>query len=52
MIEDTGVKIYKPTAAEKKQFMEACEPVYSYFIDKGVFTQAELDEVRRVAQGN
>lgn len=52
MIEDTGVKIYKPTAAEKKQFMKACEPVYSYFIDKGVFTQAELDEVRRVAQGN
>lgn len=52
MIEDSGVKIYKPTAEEKQAFMDACAPVYDYFIQKGTFTKEELEAVRKVAQGN
>jgi tripartite ATP-independent periplasmic transporter solute receptor, DctP family len=50
-IEDYGTKIYKPTPAEKQAFMEACAPVYKYFVDNGTFTQEELDAVRRISQG-
>lgn len=52
LIEESGVKIYKPTPAEKKVFMDACAPVYDYFIKKGIFTAEELENVRKVAQGN
>ncbi|WP_320129206.1 TRAP transporter substrate-binding protein [uncultured Sphaerochaeta sp.] len=52
LIEDSGVKIYKPTEAERQQFIAACAPVYDYFIQKGTFTQEELDAVRKVALGN
>jgi TRAP-type C4-dicarboxylate transport system substrate-binding protein len=48
MIVDGGVIVYSPTDAEIQQFIDACQPVYSYFVDKGVFTQAELDEMRRI----
>ena len=48
MIEKGGVQIYKPTAAEVQQFVKACEPVYAYFVKKGVFTQADLDEMRSI----
>jgi C4-dicarboxylate-binding protein DctP len=50
-IEDYGTKIYKPTSAEKAEFQKACAPVYDYFVKKGVFTQEELDEVKRVSEG-
>lgn len=49
-IEESGTIIYTPTAAEKKEFMDACTPVYEYFIDKGVFTRNELEEVRQISQ--
>lgn len=52
IIEDSGVQIYKPTQAEKKAFMDACNPVYDHFIEKGIFTKEELENVRKVAQGN
>ncbi len=48
MIVDGGVTVYSPTDAEIQQFIEACQPVYSYFVNKGIFTQAELDEMRRI----
>jgi hypothetical protein len=48
MIVDGGVIVYSPTDAEIQQFIDACQPVYSYFVNKGVFTQAELDEMRRI----
>ncbi len=48
MIVDGGVTVYTPTEAEIQQFIDACQPVYSYFVNKGIFTQAELDEMRRI----
>lgn len=51
-IEDYGTKIYTPTAEEKAEFQKACTPVYDHFVQKGTFSQSELDEVRRVSQGN
>ena len=49
MIVAGGVQVYKPTAAERAQFVKACEPVYKYFVDKGTFKQADLDEMRAIA---
>lgn len=49
MIVKGGVQVYTPTDAERAQFVKACEPVYSYFVNKGIFTQADLDEMRRIA---
>lgn len=51
MIKDSGVQIYTLSSEEKKAFMEACAPVYDYFIEKGTFTREELEAVRSVAQG-
>ena len=48
MITDGGVEVYKPTQAEVAQFVKACEPVYDFFVKKGIFTQADLDEMRKV----
>ncbi len=48
IITDGGVQVYKPTQAEVSQFVKACEPVYDFFVKKGIFTQADLDEMRRV----
>ncbi len=50
-IKAQGVKVYTPTAQEKKAFMDASAPVYDYFINKGVFSREELEAVRNVAQG-
>jgi C4-dicarboxylate-binding protein DctP len=52
VIKDSGVKIYTPTADEVELFREACAPVYDYFINEGSFTQAELDQMRTITQGN
>ncbi len=49
VIKDSGIQVYEPTSAERQLFIDACKPVYDYFIKKGVFTQNELDEVRKVA---
>ncbi|MGD1821536.1 MAG: TRAP transporter substrate-binding protein [Pleomorphochaeta sp.] len=35
--------------AQRDVFIEACEPVYDYYIEEGVITQEELDEIRRIA---
>jgi C4-dicarboxylate-binding protein DctP len=51
VIKDSGVQIYEPTAAERKMFIDACMPVYDFYIKKGTFTQAELDAVRKIASG-
>jgi TRAP-type C4-dicarboxylate transport system substrate-binding protein len=51
MIKASGVQIYTLTSEEKKVIMEACAPVYDYFIEKGTFTKEELEAVRSVAQG-
>lgn len=50
MIVDGGVEVYKPNEAEVALFVKACQPVYDYFINKGIFTQADLDEMRRIVE--
>ena len=50
-IENYGTKIYRPSAAEKQAFMDACAPVYKYFVDNGTFTQEELGAVKKISQG-
>ncbi len=51
MIKDSGVQVYEPTAAERKLFIDACMPVYDFYINKGTFTKDELDAVRKIAFG-
>lgn len=48
MIVKGGVQVYKPSQDEVAQFAKACEPVYGYFVKKGIFTQADLDEMRKI----
>jgi C4-dicarboxylate-binding protein DctP len=48
MITAGGVQVYQPTAAERDQFIKACDPVYDYFVKKGLFTQADLDTMRKI----
>ena len=50
-IKNSGVTVYTPTPEEKAVFMAACTPVYDYFVDKGVFSQEELDQVRSISKG-
>jgi len=52
MIVDGGVEVYVPTEAERQQFVEAMDPVYDFFVQKGAWTQADLDEMRRIVAGN
>ncbi|MFH2114996.1 MAG: hypothetical protein ABIJ86_10880 [Spirochaetota bacterium] len=47
-----SVEIYSPTAQERQLFIDACMPVYDFYIKKGTFSQQELDAVRKVAMGN
>jgi len=49
MITGAGVKVYTPTSAEREQFIKACEPVYDFFINKGLFSKADLDAMRKMA---
>jgi C4-dicarboxylate-binding protein DctP len=49
MITDGGVKVYKPSAKEVEQFVTACAPVYDFYVKKGLFTQADLDAMRKIA---
>jgi len=51
MITDGGVKVYIPNAAEREAFVKACQPVYDFFIQKGLFTKAELDNMKKIAAG-
>ncbi len=51
MIVDGGVTVYKPSAAEVQEFVDAMDPVYEYFVNKGVFKQSDLDEMKRIVEG-
>ncbi|MBF9018876.1 MULTISPECIES: TRAP transporter substrate-binding protein [unclassified Oceanispirochaeta] len=51
IIKDAGVEVYTPTAVERKEFIDACAPVYEYYMGKGFFTQAELDKAISIASG-
>lgn len=52
VIKNSGVQIYTPTEDEVNLFREACNPVYDFFINEGSFTKAELDQMRKITQGN
>ncbi len=51
MIVDGGVTVYQPTTAERQQFITACQPVYDFFVGKGLFTNADLDAMRKIIAG-
>lgn len=50
MIVSGGVTVYEPTEAQRKLFIDAMAPVYDYFVDKGIFTKADLDEMRSIVE--
>ena len=50
MIVSGGVQVYVPTDAERQLFISAVQPVYDYFVNKGIFTKADLDEMRRIVE--
>lgn len=50
MIVGGGVTVYEPTEAERQLFVRAMDPVYDHFVNKGTFTQADLDEMRRIVE--
>lgn len=52
MIVDGGIQVYRPNQSEVNQFVKACQPVYDFFVKKGIFTQADLDEARRLVAAN
>jgi C4-dicarboxylate-binding protein DctP len=48
MITSGGVQVYQPTAAERDQFIKACDSVYDFFVKKGLFSHADLDAMRKI----
>lgn len=48
MITSAGVQVYTPTAKERQAFIDACAPVYDFFVTKGLFSKADLDAMRKV----
>ncbi len=51
IIKDAGVEIYYPSSEERTAFIEACAPVYDYYIGKGYFTQDDLNKAISIASG-
>ena len=37
--------------SQRQVFIDAVQPVYDYYIGKGVFSQADINEIRKVAAG-
>ncbi len=50
IIEDAGVEVYYPTPEEYAQFAAKCKSVYAKYIERGDFTQEDLDEVRAIVK--
>ncbi|MCK7482867.1 MAG: TRAP transporter small permease subunit [Candidatus Moduliflexus flocculans] len=48
MITSAGVQVYTPNAKERQAFIDACAPVYDFFVTKGLFTEGDLDAMRKV----
>ena len=49
---EANCEIYTPTKAELEQFKAATEVVYQQYIDEGLLTQSELDQMRAIVAGN
>ncbi len=39
------------TEEQRRVFINQVQPVYDYYINKGVFSQTDIDAIRRVAAG-
>lgn len=39
------------TEEQRQVFIDKVQPVYDYYISKGIFSQADIDEIRKVAAG-
>jgi C4-dicarboxylate-binding protein DctP len=48
---DANCEIYIPTAEERQQFIDATKVVYEQYVNEGILTQAELDEMRAIVAG-
>lgn len=44
-------EVYEPTADELKVFKDACEEVYTRYVNEGKLTQEELDRMRAIVAG-
>ncbi|MGD1822239.1 MAG: TRAP transporter substrate-binding protein [Pleomorphochaeta sp.] len=49
---EANCEIYTPTKAELQAFKDATEVVYQQYIDEGILTQSELDQMRAIVAGN
>ncbi len=46
-----NMEVNELTPAQRQVFIDKVQPVYQYYIEKGVFSQADIDEIRRIAEG-
>jgi len=46
-IKASGVEINVLTEEQKQAFIEKSKPVYDFYIEKGIFTAADLEELRQ-----
>ncbi len=49
---EANCEIYTPTKAELQAFKDATQVVYQQYIDGGILTQSELDQMRAIVNGN
>jgi C4-dicarboxylate-binding protein DctP len=45
------MKVNVLTPEQRQVFIDSVQPVYDYFIGKGIFTQADIDQIRKIADG-
>lgn len=51
-IVEANCEVYTPTPEELQSFKDATEIVYQQYIDAGILTQTELDQMRAIVKGN
>lgn len=51
-IKDSFDEITRLTDQQRQVFIDAVQPVYDYYINKGLFSMAELEQIRETAAGN
>jgi TRAP-type C4-dicarboxylate transport system substrate-binding protein len=48
-IKDSFDEVVELSAVEHQAFIDAVQSVYDYYIEKGLFTMTELEEIRKAA---
>jgi C4-dicarboxylate-binding protein DctP len=46
-----NMKVNTLTPAQRQVFIDQVQPVYDYYIAKGIFSQADIDQIRKIAEG-